>query len=380
MCQAILPTVTAGLQARPRHRGRHVDGTLAARALAPVALTTLAATYALALLGSTVRVTESGMGCPSWPLCDGRIGPVDQFHALLEQSHRYLAAAATVGVVALLVLAWRAGARRPRRWAALSTGTVGVQVVLGAVTVFTHNAPPTVALHLLVGLLLLAAVTVTAVASVEHAGRDRANSAAAGTVTGQGTTPGVPGQNAIDAARPRRRRPDLLAGSALAATFVLLVSGSLVVDGGAARACPSWPWCTPHGRVGWHLVALQLAHRGMAAVAGVLLVGLALRTLARRARPRRGTALAAALLALLVAQIAAGAASALLRAPAAAQDVHLGLGAATWAVAVALAAAGTTRPLLDVAPPPTAAGERPVAAGERPVAAGAGPAATGSAS
>lgn len=56
-----------------------------------VALVTLVATAGLILLGSTVRMTESGMGCRSWPLCNGAIGPVGGFHSLLEQSHRYLA-------------------------------------------------------------------------------------------------------------------------------------------------------------------------------------------------------------------------------------------------------------------------------------------------
>ena len=56
----------------------------------------LASAYLLVVLGDTVRVTESGMGCRSWPLCNGQAGLAGTYHALLEQSHRYLAAAANM--------------------------------------------------------------------------------------------------------------------------------------------------------------------------------------------------------------------------------------------------------------------------------------------
>lgn len=287
----------------------------ARRALFPTALATLGATYLLAVLGSTVRVTESGTGCRGWPLCDGQVGPVDHFHALIEQSHRYLAAAVTLGVVATAVVAWRAGAGRavlaPALWA---TGLVGVQVVLGAVTVVTDNAPPTVALHLVGALLLLAAVSATAVASRAPLGSE-------------------------DARPPCRARAGPLAWWALGATFVLFVSGSIVVDGGASAACPSWPVCLPHAGVATALVAIQLAHRTTAAVAVVLLAAVAIRALARRRETPAAAGFAWMLLVLLPAQVAAGAASALLRAPAAAQDVHLALAAAIWVGAVGLVAA-----------------------------------------
>jgi len=309
-------------------------GTAAQRALRPVVVTTAVATYCLVVLGSTVRVTESGMGCPGWPLCNGRIGPVGGFHALVEQSHRYLAACVTIGVVVTVLLAWRAGASRRVLVPALSAAAlVGAQVVLGAVTVVTHNAPPTVALHLVGALLLLAAVTVTAVASFAP-------------------------PDAIDVGW-RPTQPDLLAWSALVATLVLLVSGSIVVDGGASAACPSWPWCSPHAGIASGLVVVQLAHRAMAVVATALLVACAGRTLARRRRARRGVALAWALAVLLPAQLAAGATSALLGAPPGAEDVHLGLAAAIWGCAVALVA--SVHPSIVTAPAQGSAGSpRPV--------------------
>src|SRR5674476_1238816 len=74
-----------------------------------LSLATVVAAYGLVVLGSTVRVTNSGMGCPGWPLCAGQVGPIAQLHPLIEQSHRYLASLVTILILALAALAWRTG-------------------------------------------------------------------------------------------------------------------------------------------------------------------------------------------------------------------------------------------------------------------------------
>ncbi|MCL5077340.1 MAG: COX15/CtaA family protein, partial [Actinobacteria bacterium] len=79
------------------------------RTFRALTLVTLISTYLLIVLGSTVRVTESGMGCKGWPLCSGQIGPIDQFHPLLEQSHRYLASIVTILIFSLAIVTWRSG-------------------------------------------------------------------------------------------------------------------------------------------------------------------------------------------------------------------------------------------------------------------------------
>ena len=50
-----------------------------------------------------------------------------------------------------------------RPFALAGVGLIVVQVALGAITVITNNAPVTVALHLIVGLLFLAVITATTV-------------------------------------------------------------------------------------------------------------------------------------------------------------------------------------------------------------------------
>ncbi len=279
----------------------------AGRSVVVLALLTAGLAYALVVLGSTVRVTESGMGCPSWPLCYGHLGLVGNVHAWLEEFHRYLASLVTLSALAT---AW-AARRTPSRRAAfgpsvVTVGLVVFQAGLGALTVFARNAPWTVAVHLVVGLVFLGATLVTVLAAV--AGGPRCEIAA-----------GAAGRWAL---------------VALAATLLILVSGTVVVDGGAAKVCPSWPLCTHPGPT--HLVVLQLLHRTMVGLASASMVVFVVTSWARtagRAWWRRG---AVALLVLLAVVASLGAASALTRARPLWQDLHLAFASALWAVLVTL--------------------------------------------
>jgi heme a synthase len=96
-----------------------------------VALTLIVAT------GAAVRLTGSGLGCPTWPKCYGNVYPPLNSHAIIEFSNRLI----TVPVSIAAGLAWLAAVRRrPYRrelvWlgALLPLGVVG-QAVLGGFTV-----------------------------------------------------------------------------------------------------------------------------------------------------------------------------------------------------------------------------------------------------
>ncbi len=126
-----------------------------------------------------------------------------------------------------------------------------------------------------------------------------------------------------------------LAGIAAGATYVLALSGALVVDQGAGAACAGWPLCGN----GFQLTSgqyadINLLHRLVAGVV-VVLLGYAMMRM-RRARPGdRALRLATMCVTLLiVAQVAAGAVLVDTRLPAAVRGVHLALASGLWAFVV----------------------------------------------
>jgi heme a synthase len=102
-----------------------------------VAYAALAALMLIVLTGAAVRLTGSGLGCPTWPKCYGEVYPPLNTHAVIEFSNRVV----TVPVVIAAGAAWLfALRRRPYRgdlmWlgALLPLGVIA-QAVLGGFTV-----------------------------------------------------------------------------------------------------------------------------------------------------------------------------------------------------------------------------------------------------
>jgi cytochrome c oxidase assembly protein subunit 15 len=135
----------------------------------------LVAQMGIVLTGAVVRLTSSGLGCPTWPRCTGdSIAPVDgqaeAWHKYVEFGNRLLTVVLMALAVAAVVAAvWDARRRRaaglPARpaltWLAAVPllGTVA-QIPLGGITVLTNLNPLAVGSHLLLSLGLVGLVTV----------------------------------------------------------------------------------------------------------------------------------------------------------------------------------------------------------------------------
>lgn len=128
-------------------------------------LLNLIAQIGIVVTGGLVRLTGSGLGCPTWPQCvPGSYTPVVEqaqgFHKYIEFGNRTLTGlvlATSLAVLLIGVAQWRRG--RPRHVAVLAgLPLIGViaQALIGGVTVLTGLNPLTVATHFLVSMLLVA--------------------------------------------------------------------------------------------------------------------------------------------------------------------------------------------------------------------------------
>ncbi|WP_232667205.1 COX15/CtaA family protein [Pseudonocardia sp. TRM90224] len=125
----------------------------------------LVANIVIVLTGSLVRLTGSGLGCPEWPRCttDSFVTtPEMGIHGLIEFSNRAMGIIVGFITLALLYAAVRHG-RRTRLTVGLAVGAlVGVlaQGFIGGLSVTQELAPEIVAVHFLVSMVIVAAVTV----------------------------------------------------------------------------------------------------------------------------------------------------------------------------------------------------------------------------
>jgi cytochrome c oxidase assembly protein subunit 15 len=124
-----------------------------------IALANVVANGLIVVTGGAVRLTGSGLGCPTWPECtDGSIRPTPELagHGLIEFGNRMLTFALVVVAFATVAAVFASVRRDLRRLAVLSLLGIPAQALLGGVTVLTGLNPWTVAAHF----LLVAVATV----------------------------------------------------------------------------------------------------------------------------------------------------------------------------------------------------------------------------
>ncbi|MGH3745161.1 MAG: COX15/CtaA family protein [Mycobacteriales bacterium] len=122
-----------------------------------VALTVAGLLGLLVVTGAVVRLTGSGLGCPTWPSCQAdSINSGLTFHGVIEFGNRVLTVGIFLaGIIVLALVVWRAHRRDCYLLVASLFGGYLAEAVLGGLTVLTHLNPLLVGAHLLLALGLL---------------------------------------------------------------------------------------------------------------------------------------------------------------------------------------------------------------------------------
>ncbi|MFN8618877.1 MAG: COX15/CtaA family protein [Dehalococcoidia bacterium] len=253
-----------------------------------LAVATALATLVLVAVGVLVRATGSGLGCPDWPTCHGGAVPPGHKHAIIEFSHRFVAMLVGFMVIGVAVCAWKFYRHVPFIvWLATATvPLVGIQGLLGALTVVRELPPEVVATHLLTAMVVLLCEISVAVAMFVEDPR-RSDSSAERT-----------------AARPIGR----LAIVAMLWLAAVVWIGGYMTESGAATACSGWPLCNGSAlpAADDHEV-VHMVHRYLAGAFVFLIVPLVLAAWRNRTEVRWAGAVAVALGVLYAVQVLVGA-------------------------------------------------------------------------
>lgn len=125
-------------------------------------IASLAGNMGLILTGALVRLTKSGLGCPTWPRCtDESFIPVGMgLHGAIEFGNRLLTFVLVALAIGTFVAALRVrhnGRRRPDLVLLAVIAALGIpaQAIIGGITVLTQLNPYVVGLHLIVSVALI---------------------------------------------------------------------------------------------------------------------------------------------------------------------------------------------------------------------------------
>lgn len=182
----------------------------------------------LIVTGGAVRITGSGLGCPTWPECTANsyvpvAGQAEgTLHSWIEFGNRLLTFVLFIAAIAAIIYAFRK-ARKDLLWrAALQLLGILGQGILGGITVLTKLNPLSVASHFILSVFLISG---------------------AASMVERGRTPLV-------SIRPTELKVRFLSTLQVLLTFIVIVIGTLVTGSG------------PHAG-DWQAPRLELDHRAI---------------------------------------------------------------------------------------------------------------------
>ena len=186
-----------------------------------VALLSLVVSFIQITLGGFVRASESGLGCPDWPLCHGQIIPPIEFHTLIEYSHRLNGSVLGILVTILLIICLM-NYRSEKQLTIANYSAFGLVVgagILGGITVITELAWWIRLIHLGIAQILAACLMY---------------------IVWQFLFVNVRNVH-VDLSPIRAWKWKMVLCVSL--VFLLMLSGSYMVGIGASSSCSSWPLC-----------------------------------------------------------------------------------------------------------------------------------------
>jgi len=219
-----------------------------------LSVSTLLSAFAQITLGGFVRTSESGLGCPDWPLCYGQIIPPMDFHTWVEWSHRLNASVLMMLVFTLCfftVIQYK-NIRILKNFSVTNVILVIITAILGGITVITELAWWVRLIHLALAQSLIACLTVMTWYSFS-----------------------MPHINKIEHFEDPKWRSKIIIMITL--IYLLMISGSYMVGMGASSACSTWPLC--RGEIfptDNHVYAIHMIHRYIALIGLIVCVYLGL--------------------------------------------------------------------------------------------------------
>lgn len=268
----------------------------------------------ISVTGAIVRVTASGLGCPTWPQCfPGSFVPephaeVPGIHQAVEFGNRMITFAVVITAILAVLAVTRARRRREVLiYAWLMPASTVLQAVIGGITVLTGLLWWTVAIHLLASMAMVWLATLLYVKI------------------------GQPDDGVLTELVPKPlRQLTFLTGLALS---VVLVTGTMVTGAGPHAGDKSVT--APVPRLGLDIVTLVYRHSSLVTAYLALLVGLGFGLLAVRA-PRPVTIRLAVLVVVVCLQGMVGAVQFFTGVPAVLVAVHVAGAAVCTAATAAL--------------------------------------------